>query len=52
MACRMRISGKSRLRANIREVLESVTLADVVSGVLPESVSVTLSGHPEIWEPH
>lgn len=34
------------LRANIRVVLESVTLADVVAGALPEPVR-GLSEHPE-----
>ena len=36
------------LRANIRQVLESVTLADVVRGDLPEPV-LGLSRHPEGW---
>jgi Rrf2 family protein len=35
------------LRANLRQVLESVTLADVVAGDLPEPVR-TLAGHPEV----
>jgi Rrf2 family protein len=39
------------LRANIRQVLESVTLEDVVERRLPEPVS-TIVGHPEVWEPH
>ncbi|MGH2961987.1 MAG: RrF2 family transcriptional regulator [Solirubrobacterales bacterium] len=39
------------LRANIREILESVTLADLVAGELPEPV-VTLTEHPETWQPH
>ena len=34
------------LRANIRQVLESVTLADVVAGRLPEPIG-TLAAHPE-----
>jgi Rrf2 family protein len=34
------------LRANVREVLESVTLADLVAGELPEPVS-RLSEHPD-----
>ncbi len=34
------------LRANIRQVLESVTLADVVAGALPEPIG-TLAEHPE-----
>ena len=33
------------LRANIRQVLESVTLADVAAGELPESIG-TIAGHP------
>ncbi len=37
------------LRANIRQVLESVTLADVVAGDLPEPIG-TLAGHPEVTE--
>jgi Rrf2 family protein len=37
------------LRANIRQVLESVTLADVVSGKLPEPIG-TLAGHPEVGQ--
>jgi Rrf2 family protein len=38
------------LRANIRQVLESVTLADVVSGELPEPIG-TLASHPEAAAP-
>jgi len=34
------------LRANIRQILESVTLADVVSGLLPEPIG-TLAEHPD-----
>jgi Rrf2 family protein len=34
------------LRANIRQVLESVTLADVVAGSLPEPIE-TLAEHPD-----
>lgn len=37
------------LRANIREVLESVTVADVVAGELPEPVRA-LASHPEGWQ--
>jgi Rrf2 family protein len=39
------------LRANIREVLEQVTLADVVSGKLPPEV-VELTEKPDVWQPH
>jgi Rrf2 family protein len=39
------------LRANIREVLEAVTLADVVSGELPDEVE-RLTERPEVWDPH
>ncbi|HEX2128665.1 MAG TPA: Rrf2 family transcriptional regulator [Solirubrobacterales bacterium] len=37
------------LRASIRQVLESVTLADVVAGELPEPIG-TLAEHPEVTE--
>ena len=37
------------LRVNIRQVLESVTLADVVSGSLPEPLE-TLAHHPDAIE--
>jgi Rrf2 family protein len=37
------------LRANIREILESVTLADVVSGELPEPVRA-IADHPDVWQ--
>jgi Rrf2 family protein len=36
------------LRANIRDILESVTLADVVAGELPESVR-EIAARPEVW---
>ncbi len=36
------------VRANLRAVLERVTLADVARGELPEAVS-TLTGDPEAW---
>jgi len=39
------------VRASLRAVLESVTLADVVSGKLPKSV-VQLTKDPDAWEPH
>ena len=38
------------LRANIRQVLESVTLADVVAGRLPEPIG-SLAQHPDAVEP-
>jgi Rrf2 family protein len=38
------------LRANVRQVLESVTLADVVGGQLPEPV-LQLSEHPDVRAP-
>ena len=38
------------LRANVRQVLESVTLADLVQGDLPEPV-LQLSEHPDVWSP-
>ena len=37
------------LRANIREILETVTLADVVGGQLPEAVS-TIASQPDVWQ--
>ena len=40
------------LRANIRQILESVTLADIVAGKLPAQVNDLVEGHPEVWEPH
>jgi Rrf2 family protein len=39
------------LRASIRDVLEAVTLADVVSGELPDAVR-RLTERPEVWDPH
>jgi len=39
------------LRANIREVLEAVTLADLVNGELPDDVR-RLTQRPEVWDPH
>ena len=38
-------------RANLRMVLETVTLADVTAGTLPEVV-VRLASDPEAWRPH
>lgn len=37
------------LRANIREILEAVTLADIVEGELPASVNAIVD-RPEVWE--
>jgi Rrf2 family protein len=37
------------LRANIREILEAVTLADVVADGLPEPIA-GLASRPEVWE--
>ena len=39
------------LRANIRQVLESVTLADIAGRRLPPAVQ-ELVDRPEVWEPH
>jgi Rrf2 family protein len=39
------------VRASLREVLESVTLADIVSGHLPRKVA-KLNADPEAWLPH
>jgi len=39
------------LRANIRQVLEHVTLEDVVERRLPEPVEL-IADSPEAWEPH
>lgn len=39
------------VRANLRAVLEAVTLADLASGALPESVKA-LAANPEAWVPH
>ena len=39
------------LRANMRAVLEKVTLADVVAGKLPGEV-LTLTEPPEVWQAH
>jgi Rrf2 family protein len=37
------------LRANIREILESVTLADVVADKLPEPVRA-IAAQPDVWQ--
>jgi Rrf2 family protein len=39
------------VRANLRAVLESVTLADLAAGALPETVK-SLAADPEAWLPH
>jgi Rrf2 family protein len=39
------------VRANLRAVLESATLADVAHGELPNAVAV-LTADPEAWQPH
>jgi Rrf2 family protein len=39
------------VRANLRAVLESVTLADLARGELPAAVSA-ISSDPTAWEPH
>jgi Rrf2 family protein len=39
------------LRANVRAVLEAVTLADVAGGELPAAV-LRLVDDPEAWKPH
>jgi Rrf2 family protein len=39
------------LRASLRRVLESVTLADVATGELPDEV-VELTGDRDAWRPH
>ncbi len=39
------------MRANLRAVLESVTLADLATGNLPASVAA-LASDPEAWQPH
>lgn len=39
------------VRANLRAVLENITLADLVSGDLPQEIHPLLSA-PEAWRPH
>ncbi|MGH2995682.1 MAG: RrF2 family transcriptional regulator [Gaiellaceae bacterium] len=39
------------VRANLRGVLESVTLADVAAGELPDEIA-SISSDPEAWQPH
>jgi Rrf2 family protein len=39
------------VRANLRAVLEQVTIADVASGELPASIE-ELASNPDAWLPH
>ncbi len=39
------------VRANLRQVLEGVTLADIAGGTLPDFVA-ELTHDPDVWEPH
>ena len=39
------------VRANLRAVLEQVTIADLASGDLPLSVE-ELTSNPDAWQPH
>jgi Rrf2 family protein len=39
------------VRGNLRAVLETVTLADVVAGRLPDEVS-RVAADPDAWQPH
>jgi hypothetical protein len=39
------------VRANLRAVLETVTLADVAAGRLPATVA-QIAADPEAWLPH
>jgi Rrf2 family protein len=39
------------VRASLREVLESVSVADVASGHLPEHIT-RLAANPAAWQPH
>lgn len=39
------------VRANLRAVLESVTLADLAAGNLPDEVGA-ITSDPEAWQPH
>jgi Rrf2 family protein len=39
------------LRANIRDVLEAVTLADLVTGDLPDEL-IRMAATPDVWQPH
>jgi hypothetical protein len=39
------------VRANLRAVLETVTLADLASGKLPDQVAL-IASDPDAWLPH
>jgi len=39
------------VRANLRAVLEHVTIADVARGELPETIE-ELAANPDAWQPH
>jgi DNA-binding IscR family transcriptional regulator len=39
------------VRANLRAVLESVTLADLAAGNLPDEIRA-ITSDPEAWQPH
>jgi Rrf2 family protein len=39
------------VRANLRAILEHVTIADLADGELPESVEA-LASNPDAWQPH
>ena len=39
------------LRANLRAVLEHVTIADLARGELPETIQ-ELAANPDAWQPH
>jgi Rrf2 family protein len=39
------------VRANLRAVLEHVTIADVARGELPRSIE-ELAANPDAWQPH
>jgi DNA-binding IscR family transcriptional regulator len=39
------------VRANLRAVLERVTIADLADGELPESIEA-LAADPDAWQPH
>jgi Rrf2 family protein len=39
------------VRANLRSVLETVTLADVAAGELPQAIAA-VTEDPEAWQPH